>query len=515
MKINILHFSDFHYSHQHCDECHRTGERLAESTAGSHIDAIIFSGDLVQDMSDDFNQAYDALIEPVRRIHGLTMDRILIVPGNHDKEKSSGTDPFMETLLQSKTEEQVNRYFSDRSLAQASMINFEQFNTFHWSRFGHEDYGGFGHVSVFELSGIKVGLVGLNSSWCSTYSARDRGNLLFPLNAAEKLFEKTHECDIVLTSMHHNLNDFKYFIARPLEEIIQENSHILLTGHYHKQTLNATLTPKGCLLHNVAPTTFDTHETTSSYGYCIITVDTETYEVNSSICHYIGDAFKPVEHLKTTAMMSDRKRRLHELRKTMQRHLGMLEILADSLIPTDTQQREGLTFEELYSNPALIETGSLGTFRPRPRHPVTLKEIEDDSRNVLVTGLRKHSRTALLFKIWMDHLRRYDDLGIIPFYLDCTRYREEKDFFSIEQQLQQFLGQNSHDMTRTFQEKRLLLLIDDFELSNKAFVSSLECSMKYIPGARFIACARADLASQFGELRFNNQDVARIYLKGF
>lgn len=39
MKINILHFSDFHFSRQRSDECRRIGVHLAESTAGIPVDA--------------------------------------------------------------------------------------------------------------------------------------------------------------------------------------------------------------------------------------------------------------------------------------------------------------------------------------------------------------------------------------------------------------------------------------------------------------------------------------------
>ena len=514
MKINILHLSDFHFSQQHRDDCRRFCNHLAESTSGSCIDAIIFSGDLIQGGNDDFDEAYKTLIEPVRQMHNLTMDRILIVPGNHDKTKNVVIDSLEENLYKSRTEEQVNSYFSDRKLSQASMNDFKHFNTFLKKRFGKEDYDGFGHISVFDIAGTKVGLVGFNSAWCCTRSENDRGNLMFPLNAAEQLFRKAQNCDIVLTSMHHNLADFKFFIAKKFEDIIQENSNILLTGHYHKQALNATLTPKGCLLHNVAPATYDKHEDMSSFGYCILTVNTETYEVDSSIFHYDGEKFKLVEHLRTTAMMSERKKKLYELRKTMQHHLGMLEIMADCLIPSDSQQRRGLTFEQLCACPDIVESESGGTLS-RSMKPVRLQELEDNYGNVLITGIRKKERTSLLFKIWQDFLRQYDIKGIIPFYLDCTRYRKEKDFFSIGQQLQLFLGQTSSDMQYTFREKRLLLLLDDFEPRNKVFLKSLEDLLNRIPESRFIACARTDLANIFGTLRFNNEPVTRMYLKGF
>lgn len=515
MKINILHFSDFHFSQQRSDECQRIGVHLAESTANTPVDAVIFTGDMVQDVNDKFESAYETLIEPVRLKHRLPLERVLVVPGNHDKRKTDSLNPAIESLMQSKTEEQVNAYFSDKQLLKSCMTDFECFNRFHRSLFGKEYLGGFGHASVFDIDGVKVGLVGLNSAWCCTYSAKDRGNLLFPLNAAEEIFEQTKNCDLVLTAMHHNLADFKYFIARKFEDLIQENSNILLTGHYHKQALNASLTSKGCLLHNVAPATFDKNDELSSYGYCIITIDTVTYKVESSIFHYDGTEFRLVERVKTYAMMSERKRKYYVMRIIMQRHLGMLEVMADSLILTNAQQRKGLSFEQVYAHPMIVETGSHTFARPSFGKTVSLQEIEKDNRNILIITRRKKEQTSLLFKLWIDFLRAYDLTDTIPFYIDCTRCQKQKDFFSIEQQLQQFLGQTSSEMSRTFQDKRLLLLLDDFDMDNEAFLNSLEHSMRYLPSARFIACMCEDKADKTGTLRLNDKEIPRFYLKGF
>ena len=47
MKINILHFSDFHYQDEFADDCARIGKLMAESTKDTPLDVIIFSGDMV------------------------------------------------------------------------------------------------------------------------------------------------------------------------------------------------------------------------------------------------------------------------------------------------------------------------------------------------------------------------------------------------------------------------------------------------------------------------------------
>lgn len=206
---------------------------------------------------------------------------------------------------------------------------------------------------------------------------------------------------------------------------------------------------------------------------------------------------------------------MYVLRKIMQRHLGMLEVMADSLILTNAQQRRGFSFEQLYAHPMIVQTGSHTFARPSFGKTVSLQDIENDDRNVLIVTRQKKEQTSLLFKLWLDFLCAYDLTDTIPFYIDCTRCQEQKDFYSIEQQLQQFLGQTSSEMSSTFQDKRLLLLLDDLDVDNEAFLNSLEHSMRYLPSARFIACMCEDKADKTGTFRLNDNEIPRFYLKGF
>jgi hypothetical protein len=163
----------------------------------------------------------------------------------------------------------------------------------------------------------------------------------------------------------------------------------------------------------------------------------------------------------------------------------------------------------------IVETGSHTFARPSFGKTVSLQEIEKDDRNILIITRRKKEQTSLLFKLWLDFLRAYDLTDTIPFYIDCTRCQKQKDFFSIEQQLQQFLGQTSREMSRTFQDKRLLLLLDDLDMDNEAFLNSLEHSMNFLPSARFIACMCEDKEKKARTLRLNDKEIPRFYLKGF
>lgn len=84
--IRILHLSDFHYKDKHDADFQDVGSKIADAIKDEHIDLVVFSGDLVYDteQSDKIDKAAKCLIDPIKNITGLSNDRILIAPGNHD-----------------------------------------------------------------------------------------------------------------------------------------------------------------------------------------------------------------------------------------------------------------------------------------------------------------------------------------------------------------------------------------------------------------------------------------------
>lgn len=512
MKINILHFSDFHYQDEYAADCARIGKLMAEKTKDTPLDMIIFSGDMVQGVEESLLDAYNCLIKPIQEAHHLPMSQVLIVPGNHDVDKTV-VQNNIEALGQCTSEEKLGAFCSDPQLMQSSISRMVPFNSLCRDLYGWKDCNSFGSCSTFELSGVSVGLVGLNSSWSCIDSAKDRGQLLYPVEEAEKLFNQVQHCDIVFASMHHYPGDFKFFVAQKMEEILQNGCNILFTGHYHRQQLNAMLSPKGCLLHNVAPATFVRNTSWSQYGYSILTIDTDSFEVESSIFHFMNDQFELKKKLRTSVMMSDQKRRAKELRKTLQILRRFINSIANNFFLSHKQQTQGADYDALSARPIIMRRVSDSKADESRHKLVRLSQLEDSTQSFLITGEKGCGKTPLLFRIWIDVLRDYDRKNVIPFFIDSSRYLTRS--LDLVWELGLLLGQSQSEILQTFQQKELLLLVDDFTLSNTSLTSAVEKSLPLFPHIRVIACTRELFTNDDDTLSINGKKVKYLTFYGF
>lgn len=512
MKINILHFSDFHYKAELADECRQIGRLLAEGTQDIPVHIIIFSGDLVHGVKEDFMDAYNALIKPIQEKHHLPMSQVLIVPGNHDVAKEVHKE-VLQTLSDCNTEEKLEAFCKNRPLMRSILSRMEPFESFCRTIYGKTDHNEFGECSIFELDDVKVGLVGLNSAWSCIDSGRDRGQLVYPAEEAEKFFKQVQHCDIVFATMHHYMGDFKFFVAQKMEEVLQNGCNILLTGHYHRQQLNAMLSPKGCLLHNVAPATFVRNIAWSQYGYSLVTVDTDSFEVESSIFQYKKGEFVQRKRLRTSVMMSEQKKLAKELRRTLQILRRFITSMANNFFLSNDQQKEGADFDALTGRPVIMRREPDST-TDSPRYKlVRLDQIENSTQSFLITAEKKSGKTPFLFRIWTDILRDYDRRNTIPFYIDCTRYLTRS--LDLVGELGLLLGQTPSQILQTFQQKELLLLVDDFTLSNSALVNAVEKALPLFPHIRIIACTRELFTNDNETLQINGKKVNYLTFYGF
>ena len=198
-----------------------------------------------------------------------------------------------ESLDLKKNIRDLDDFCNDKQQLNASLTRFDSYLDF------IKEFYADGNVSISDLYitftrniNEKIcGFIGLNSAWRCVDSVKDRGQLLYPVSFVDKSFEEIQGVDIVFCAMHHNISDFKDFIAQDIEDKIDERCHFLFTGHYHKIGINAISTSDVGLIHSIAPATFNKNDKSSQYGYSILEYNEDTYEVVGTPYFFIDDSF--------------------------------------------------------------------------------------------------------------------------------------------------------------------------------------------------------------------------------
>lgn len=513
--MRIIHISDFHYIPKARSEFDRVVEELVISLSQQEpVDLIVFSGDLInKDASlEQFNEAAECLFDPLLKASHLDKSRLLICPGNHDLLRNAEM-PMVADSLNSKTQsKELDAFCDDPTQLSFSLTRFDAYKKFVSEYYGDcIDIQPLYTTAIREINGKSIGLLSLNSAWRSIESEKDRGNLLYPIRYIHEAIAKVRKCDLVLCTMHHAVSDFKDYIEQQIENSIFEDCHILFTGHYHNAKLSSILSTNG-LLHSVGYATFNYNDKASSYGYMIITIDEDTFEVKIEAFPFVKNHFIPDDPISTVLPMSLDKRASNEFRRVMRKQLTCVREKADNLfVKGRTNETAGHTFSMLFSDPVikdksiqeLLASGKKGTKIP-------LEQIEDSSKSTILFGRNKSGRTSLLYKMMIDYLLSYASRKVIPYYVACKDLNG--DSLNLERRLRDYLALSKADVKKRFESYQLVLLLDDLEFNDTSFLANLREEIHLFSNVRFIATTEETLTNQCALMYFEDVDIDNFYI---
>lgn len=287
MKVKILHLSDIHISSKEGEEYKRLRTKLLDdlSNIGNEIDAVVITGDII-DRNDigAWNLAKD-FIDKLLPLLNLSVQKLFIVPGNHDMERNNIVKAMLEPCI--KGDLQVKE--TDWSYIVMRLSHYSKFlEDFSFS----EEKEGFG-VRYIEKNGKKICFNMINSAWASIGN-EDYGKLLVGKNKLDKNVEVLRELtnkEIVITIMHHPIDWLEKDEGELLEDYLLSddkfNSPILLHGHIHQTQMSGKEIPNGKYLSLVSGIGYPEGNARnrgqlkiSECKYSVYTIDTEYKEID-------------------------------------------------------------------------------------------------------------------------------------------------------------------------------------------------------------------------------------------
>ena len=233
---------------------------------------VVFSGDLVLAGDDprlysvflkEFGNALDSI--------GLTKDKRICVPGNHDISRTWVRDNKLNhdgILLQPLSEKQFNDYVNSPSFLLAKKFeNYKEFEkSFCSLGIDTETLTGKG----WEINN-DVGVYCLNSAiFSSGESSSDFNNLAIDTRSIHKWVSNCSSQFKVMI-MHHPISWLNDWAKKELELILNKNFCLLLSGHEHNQQVDHSQSSFGNVVKCAAPALFTNKK--DELGYAIIGIE--------------------------------------------------------------------------------------------------------------------------------------------------------------------------------------------------------------------------------------------------
>ncbi|MFC1535026.1 metallophosphoesterase [Thermodesulfobacteriota bacterium] len=286
MKYAIIHLADIHYRKEESEGSldifnHLLDDlKLQKEPLSDYQFYIAITGDIVFSGEDSYSYSrfindFDNKLNEL----GLTKDFRIIVPGNHDIDRSiflSGFDYYHDTMQKNmETETTFNNYIKDLSYQDNKFENYQIFAS-EFAKYGI-DYSTPGKGWILDEN---LGIFCLNTSLCSFggfNKMKDKYNLsVFTRGIMDWCNDTDTSMNILL--MHHPIAHFTAWCKKSIKQIIEDNFKLCLCGHDHEQDLYYNKISHNSLTCS-APQVYTSKD--DLLGYSIILID--NYSVNKII----------------------------------------------------------------------------------------------------------------------------------------------------------------------------------------------------------------------------------------
>lgn len=512
----ILHISDLHLNKKtEKDSVSYIINPLIESIRNfcekiGKIDLVIFSGDLIDkggisydnDTAQAFLTFYEVVVNRILEATSLPESNFLIVPGNHDINRTLDSSVVEKGMLMHFTNENIvnefiNEFNEKKSYEGINRIRqYKEFEQFLYSNYSNKLLTPFVSSFILSIGNKSVGISCLNSSWRCYDSEKDKGHLLIGEYQINQSLEFIKDCDIKIAVSHHALDYLAEFDKNVVDARMQSLYDLHFTGHVHKPDAEYRIHSYGKLYKSIASGTLSNEIRTSSKeyqnGFSIINFDTEDKNITNYFFRYdhLKNSFVPNNSLGDDLgvfrinMLSD-----IELAVTHEKKSVISNINNDSLIKINshlityqTDTKAPKTIDELFVMPTIESTINIDPDKD-PEYLKDLKEIINDSKNYIIFGTKESGKTILLDKILIECLKIKKLDSNIPIYIDFAEIKPD-----VLSAVKNFMNVNTRKATDLLEQFGVLLLVDNisFDDSEKIKLKNLNEILTKYPKSRFI-----------------------------
>lgn len=258
--IRLLHLSDAHFRAKTAWDARPVLAELCKmlrrevKEQGFAPDLVVFTGDLAfSGKAEEYQLAYAWLREQLwpalspDSSHPLPVDRLLIVPGNHDADRGlikRAAHRIQRELLEERDQQLITEVFEDDEDRDVLLRRHQAYLEFHARWLGNQQPAKWPWWQrQIQIRGVRLHVAGLDSAWMAC--GEDRGKLLlgrYQLNQCLHA-DDTEDVDWRLALMHHPWEFLAEIDFHDARQSIHQHRDLLLRGHLHATQIERIVPP--------------------------------------------------------------------------------------------------------------------------------------------------------------------------------------------------------------------------------------------------------------------------------
>jgi len=489
-NLRILHISDLHYSNSNKRELEYIKKALLLDVDNFIKEKklipnfIIFSGDLVfkpdedTDKIEEFENAYNFIINPLLEKLTLTNNDIFITPGNHDinrKFLNRGDQAGLKAYTTDR--DAVNELINEILKNGYELKHLQQFNKFLQTLDNKNtiETNELFNVYRLDLQKIKIGIVDLNSTILS-FEDNTYGKLIIGEEQLRAAINKIIDCDIKIANIHHSINWLISFEQRLVKKFFYENFNLVFIGHEHmEQPELVNFNDEDTLILNSA-SLFQGRNNIN--GYSLLDYNFE----NKNLDIYVREYDDREHKFSTITFKNTENKYAYEFnileksknKKNIELILdGIRENLNQSIkseLLINIAKNKEYQIEEIFVEPN-IYTKSEFIDSNDDKELYTINKICNETKPIWIKGIESSGKTTLLNYIATEFLNMKASKLLIPVLLnsldiqdiltDSILFAKTIDYFRKAQ-----INITNKELEKLIRDGNIVFLIDNYKLTD-------------------------------------------------
>lgn len=491
MKVDILHMADLHMNQK--DESNidivvgALFKDLDKINKEKNLNPglIFFTGDLIskgENFESESQLAYNKFIIPLLKHLKLSEDKFIIVPGNHEVDRSKIIETYeigLNDILKNNESfvnlfSKINENNAEKEIIENRLKAYIDRKIFN-NQSALIESNFFYNIYKLKLNNINIGIVGLNSAWHSSQYGNDEKKLIIGENIVESATNKIQDCDIKITLAHHPFDMLADWDRKNVQRVVAQKTDLFCTGHLHDSNFEYIEPILGNLYISTCASLFSGRVRS---GYSIISINLLEKELSLYLRKWYQnrqefdqetekceDGVKSIKNFITSNTTKNDFIEILKIRHELQTS-NEEENKDNILIPLE--EIDKVKIENVFVEPLISDTSHFVKHAENKQY-FSLKELLKIDNNLIFLGGKEFGKTMLLKysvkSILSDERTFYNK---IPVYIQFSKLRKNNPDSIITYNVLPSLDGN---WTKSQVEKHLnqgdiILIIDDYDDHN-------------------------------------------------